>query len=164
MPTLQREGGRVCAFLSQAQLDAMPNLQFRLRRRQQAFAHRAHQYMVEFPRASPITARFGMSAASTKHYCVAVFDNQRGGTVIGASIMRQREVIFDIVNSMITFVDADCDKITPATSHLRDAYAFAPCPRLPVRVPRRLQGARSRVPVHSWNHRGATREGWRRRT
>ena len=28
VPTLQREGGKVCAFLSQAQLDAMPNLQF----------------------------------------------------------------------------------------------------------------------------------------
>ena len=63
---------------------------------------------------------------------------------------------------MITFVDADCDKITPATSHLRDAYAFAPCP-LPVRVPRRLQGARSRVPTIRGTIR-RPREGWRRRT
>lgn len=151
VPTLQREGGKVCAFLSQAQLDAMPNLQFDFAAAGKPLLIRAHQYMVEFPRASPITARFGMSAASTKHYCVAVFDNQRGGTVIGASIMRQREVIFDIVNSMITFVDADCDKITPATSHLRDAYAFAPCPpagsSASATAGRALQGTN-----HSWNH------------
>ena len=83
---------------------------------------RPRQYMVEFP--NKVGLRLG-----TRHYCVAVFDNQKGGTVIGASIMRQREVIFDIGASSITFVDADCDRITPATSHLRDAYTFASCPR-----------------------------------
>ena len=79
--------------------------------------------MVEFPRAGKLGG-----APGARHYCVAVFDNQRGGTVIGASIMRQREVVFDIASNMITFVDADCDSITPERSNLKDAYAFAPCP------------------------------------
>jgi hypothetical protein len=37
-------------------------------------------------------------------------------------------VLFDITNSQISFVDANCDTITPQTSHLTDAYTFAPCP------------------------------------
>ena len=70
---------------------------------------------------------FNTHGAKSRHYCVAVFDNQRGGTVIGASIMRQREVVFDITSSSISFVDANCDTITPETSHLRESYTFAPC-------------------------------------
>ena len=48
---------------------------------------RPQQYMVEFPTRGAQRAPSG-----ARHYCVAVFDNQRAGTVIGASIMRQREV------------------------------------------------------------------------
>ena len=121
-PSLTREGGKVCAFLTQAQLDSMPSLQLVFGAvPSQPLLVRPRQYMVEFPKA-------GMRTAAHRHYCVAVFDNQRGGTVIGASIMRQREVIFDIAGSTISFVNADCTSITPATSHLVDAYSFAPCP------------------------------------
>ena len=59
---------------------------------------------------------------------IVIFDNQDGGTVIGASIMREREVIFDISESTITFVDADCNRITPATSYMRGAFSFDTCP------------------------------------
>ena len=42
--------------------------------------------------------------------------------------MRQREVIFNIAESSITFVDSDCDSITPSRSLMQGAFAFAPCP------------------------------------
>merc|ERR1719217_116055 len=91
-PSLTREGGKVCAFLSPAQLDAMPNIQLVFGAEPtRPLLVKPRQYMVEFPKAG---VRLG-AASGTKHHCVAVFDNQRGGTVIGASIMRQREVIFD---------------------------------------------------------------------
>ena len=123
-PTLQREGGKVCAFLTAQQLGAMPSIELVFSASSQPLLVRPHQYMVEFPKAG--TAAFRLEAR--KHYCVAVFDNQRGGTVIGASILRHREVVFDIADSMITFVDANCEAATPAASFLRDPYTFAPCP------------------------------------
>jgi len=122
-PSLTREGGKVCAYLSDAQLAAMPNLRFMFASQSTPLLVRPRQYMVEFPKIS------SGSRAGSRHLCAAIFDNQRGGTVIGASIMRQREVIFDLASSMITFLDADCSATTPATSAMRGAYAFAPCPK-----------------------------------
>ncbi len=112
-PQLTREGGKVCAYLSDAQLAAMPNLRLSFASSSTPLLVRPHQYMVEFPKPS--------RTAGTRHLCAAIFDNQRGGTVIGASIMRHREVIFDLASSMITFVDADCGTSTPSTSAMRGA-------------------------------------------
>ena len=120
-PALVREGGKICAFLTEAQLASMPNIQFVFAAaRATPLLIRPLQYMVEFPRTS--TTRPG------RHLCAAIFDNQRGGTVIGASIMRHREVVFDIASSSISFVDADCQTTTPAKSLMRGAYSFAACP------------------------------------
>ena len=124
-PTLQREGGKVCAYLTAQQLGAMPSIELVFSASSQPLLVRPHQYMVEFPKSQGAAA-FRLEAR--KHYCVAVFDNQRGGTVIGASILRHREVVFDITNSVITFVDKNCEAATPAASYLRDPYTFAPCP------------------------------------
>lgn len=107
--------------------------------------------MVEYP--PPAAA-----VEASRYYCATIFDNGNAGTVIGASIMRHREVIFrmgpspnegsvgrrlsrrggkrgraDVDHSKrraerghgtITFVDADCDRMTAATSTLRGAYVF----------------------------------------
>jgi len=62
-----------------------------------------------------------------RNYCVAIFDNHNGGTVIGASIMRQREVVFNVRASTISFSDANCETMTARSSKLRGAYQFAPC-------------------------------------
>jgi hypothetical protein len=62
-----------------------------------------------------------------RHYCADIFNNGHKGTVLGASVLRQREVLFDMGNGTIAFVDADCARLTPRTAALRDAYAFAPC-------------------------------------
>uniref|UniRef100_A0A6V2NXU9 Peptidase A1 domain-containing protein n=2 Tax=Emiliania huxleyi TaxID=2903 RepID=A0A6V2NXU9_EMIHU len=78
------------------------------------------QYMVEFPRPHS-------GGKVGRYYCLAVFDNGGGGTVIGASILRYRETVFDLEASTITFVDADCGSITPQTSYLRDAFSFSSC-------------------------------------
>ena len=143
-PQLQREGGKVCAFLTEAQLDAMPSMELVFAAaRSQPLLVRPRQYMVEFPRAAPVAAR------RTRHYCVAVFDNQRGGTVIGASIMRQREVIFDINANLIAFLDADCTAITPDASALRGAYSFAPCPAANASSHARPRGATRSTPKSS---------------
>ena len=62
-----------------------------------------------------------------RHYCANIFNNGHKGVVLGASVLRQREVLFDMGNGTIAFVDAECAKLTPRTAALRDAYAFAPC-------------------------------------
>jgi hypothetical protein len=155
-PTLQREGGKVCAFLTQKQLDAMPNMQLVFSSTSQPLLIRPNQYMVEFPKAGGAVSRVFGSSSPSKHYCVAVFDNQRGGTVIGASIMRHREVVFDIVNSVITFADANCDQITPSTSYLREAYTFAPCPPASRSV---SSAAAGRALLQGFNHSSLQAKG-----
>ena len=65
--------------------------------------------------------------ADARHYCVGIFDNKRGGTVIGAAILRDREAVFDLHKSTITFVDKDCGRATPYNSYLQDSYSFS-CP------------------------------------
>ena len=140
-PSLTREGGKVCAMLSEAQLHAMPSMQLVFTASPVPLLVQPHQYMVEFPRAAPLGRR---------HYCAAIFDNQRGGTVIGASIMRHREVIFDITANSITFADTDCNRLKPATSLLQEAYSFAECPpsNSTKRGPRQLAG--DAADTHSW--------------
>jgi len=109
MPQLTREGGKVCAYMSDAQLHAMPNLQFMFATSAVPLLVKPSQYMVEFPKS----ARPG-----TRHMCAAIFDNQRAGTVIGASIMRHREVVFDLAASTISFLDAACGRARRATGGL----------------------------------------------
>ena len=46
---------------------------------------KANQYMVEHPPSTSFSP-------TSRYYCATIFDNGRAGTVIGASIMRQREV------------------------------------------------------------------------
>ena len=97
------------------------------------------QYMVRYPalfhgrrmaakRGGRRGARQSRRLAGQKLYCAEIFNNGRSGTVLGASVLRGREVIFDIASSTIAFADADCDALTQATSLMRGAYAFAPCP------------------------------------
>ena len=75
----------------------MPNLHFVFAASQRTpLLVRPSQYMVEFPLA---TSRLGFAPGAPRHMCAAIFDNQRGGTVIGASIMRHREVVFDLAAS-----------------------------------------------------------------
>ena len=47
--------------------------------------------------------------------------------MLGASVLRHREVLFDIPQGTISFVDAECERATPANAVLRGAFAFAPC-------------------------------------
>ena len=61
-------------------------------------------------------------------YCADIFESGPGeGAVLGASVLRHREIIFDAARSTIAFADADCDAVTPSTSLMRGAFTFAPC-------------------------------------
>ena len=89
---------------------------------------RPGQYMVRYP--SPRSRRDWRRGE--RHYCADIFSNGRsGGTVLGASVLRQREVIFDVAAETISFVDARCDEIDQGSAHMRGGWAFAPCPRHP---------------------------------
>ena len=70
-------------------------------------------------------------------YCIGVYDNQHGGTVIGASIMREREVVFDLQarsgRGEVTFVDAKCAELRAGKARAPDGYALAGCPAVPRR-------------------------------
>jgi hypothetical protein len=50
--------------------------------------------------------------------CLAAFDNKHNGVVLGAAVLRNREVILDRVRRRVGFVRADCEHVQPATSIL----------------------------------------------
>ena len=86
--------------------------------------------MVRYP--SPRSRREWRHAErrGERHFCADIFSNGRtGGTVLGASVLRNREVIFDSAAETISFVDARCDTIDQGSAHMRGGWAFAPCPR-----------------------------------
>ena len=122
VPELERVGNKVCAAFTPERLDSMPSLRLAFSQAAEPLLIRPRQYMVEFPRHGRAAAGYGQ-----RHHCVAIFDNRNGGTVIGASIMRHREVVFDLQRSTISFSDADCTRMTPRASRLRNAYHFAGC-------------------------------------
>jgi hypothetical protein len=118
--------------------------------------------MVHFPAPRGTSFKALARPAGSRHYCVAIFDNQRGGTVIGASILRQREVVFDVARSEISFIDADCNTITPASSHLERAYSFSrPGPNASAVRP--MEAAAPVLRPLAGAGRGATAKGGRRR-
>mmetsp|Transcript_46853 Transcript_46853/g.123475 ORF Transcript_46853/g.123475 Transcript_46853/m.123475 type:complete len:137 (-) Transcript_46853:261-671(-) len=113
-------------MLTPARLAALPSLQMIFGERPATpLLIRPHQYMVEFPRRNG--ARGVFADPSKRNYCVAIFDNHGGGTVIGASIMRHREVVFDVRQATITFADADCSTMSARSSHLQRPFKFASC-------------------------------------
>ena len=83
--------------------------------------------MVQYP--APKRPRRARAHQRERFYCAEIFDSGRdGGTVLGASVLRHREVVFSMAGAgSIGFVDAECDAVTPATSSLRGAFVFAPC-------------------------------------
>ena len=48
-------------------------------------------------------------------WCLGVFDNERSGGVIGASIMRHHEVIFDRQHGRIAFAPTNCKALHDGT-------------------------------------------------
>lgn len=50
--------------------------------------------------------------------CLASFDNRHSGVVLGAAVLRNREVILDRGNRRVGFVRADCRRMNPAMSIL----------------------------------------------
>jgi hypothetical protein len=128
-PSLQREGAHpLCALMSPLQRDAMPSLQllFDGPNGSLPLQIRPAQYMVEYP--FPGHTRNRQSRGSHERwYCADVFDNGLGGTVLGASVLREREVVFDMARSIIAFSPADCMRMTAHNSHTKGAFAFAPC-------------------------------------
>ena len=118
-------GAKHCAVLDDQQLDALPTLQlgFTAHGGKGGLVIRPRHYMVEYPRLHKSRLRRSVvkqsnNANASRSYCVGIFDNQRAGTVIGASLIRQREVIFDLARGAISFVESDCANISPATSAL----------------------------------------------
>lgn len=142
--TFTKVGAKNCAALTEQQVASLPLVQlaFSFNGGKGGLTLKPHHYMVEFPRlgmrlrrgaSSPKSSSLFASvpranaSAGTRSYCIGIFDNQRGGTVIGAALMRQREVIFDLEQSTISFLEADCTAITPSTSALAGGFAFDSC-------------------------------------
>ena len=112
--------------MSDAARDSLPSLELDLDgppTSRRTILIQPRQYMVEYPSSQrPRPPRKG-----ERHYCAEIFDNGRKGIVLGASVLRNREIIFDFNASTITFVDANCGELTPETANLQQAFAFAPC-------------------------------------
>lgn len=129
-PELRRTGPHhVCARMTDARRDSLPWLQLRLAgvhgRAASPLYVRPNQYMVKYP--PPRRHGAHRRRAAEKYYCAEIFNNgKNGGTVIGASVLRNREVIFDMAQSTISFVDADCDWTTHRTAHMQNAFTFSP--------------------------------------
>lgn len=134
-PALRRLGAHhICAHLTMEQLDRLPAMELVLQgsgapRSVTRLLVRPQQYMVRYSSPRPPHARRAGERRGERHYCAEIFDNgPRGGTVLGAAVLRGREVIFDLENSTIAFVDADCDNLRAATAQMQSGWAFAPCP------------------------------------
>lgn len=133
-PALRRTGAHhVCAHMSATQRDALPAFELLLdgpggySALSRPLVLWPRHYMVRYPSPRRRGGRQRRRGGERQFYCADIFNNGRGGTVLGASVLRHREVIFDLATSTISFVDADCDAITPSTAHMRGAYALAPC-------------------------------------
>lgn len=154
MPKIE-PGAKLCSYFeSEAQLSsALPKLQLVFQASPDTpLTLEPLHYMVEFPKPQHPAPRAAASPSSfseppptpptasatlawpsptpwprPRHFCAAIFNNGNGGTVLGASILRHREAIFDMDASTISFVDADCDRATPDRSMLRGAYSFSEC-------------------------------------
>ena len=131
------QGGKVCLPLTADALNKLPRLQFVLdddtikeddpirtpSTTKKLLLIKPQQYMVWYPRKDG-----GV-------YCIGVYDNQHGGTVIGASIMREREVVFDLQarsgRGEVTFVDAKCAELRAGSAAMQGGYALAGCPAVP---------------------------------
>ena len=138
MPQLRRVGPHVCAHLTDAQRDSMPRFELVLdgNASSRPLVVRPAHYMVEYPLS--LGAHLpGRRPSATRLFCAEIFDNADGGTVIGASLLRDREAIFDLASATVAFVDTDCPALTLATSRLRGAFAFAPCLQQQSRASRR---------------------------
>lgn len=46
---------------------------------------------------------------SENNYCYAFFNNGGSSSVLGASFMKGKDVLFDIENKLIGFAKSDCD-------------------------------------------------------
>jgi len=64
-----------------------------------------------------IKAKGALPAAMTVR-CLAAFDNKHNGVVLGAAVLRNREVILDRANGRVGFVRTDCARVQPSTSIL----------------------------------------------
>jgi hypothetical protein len=139
MPKVE-PGAKLCSYFeTEAQLASLPRLQIVFQASSDTpLTLEPSHYMVEFPnqRHPASTAPPAAPASSDppapawphpRHFCAGIFNNGNGGTVLGASVLRHREAIFDLDASTISFVDADCDRATPERSMLRGAYAFSEC-------------------------------------
>ena len=86
--------------------------------------------------ADQAAAVHGVVPAQGRRRRIGVYDNQHGGTVIGASIMREREVVFDLQarsgRGEVTFVDK-CAELRAGSAAMQGGYALAGCPAVPKR-------------------------------
>ena len=129
------QGGKVCLPLTADALNKLPRLQFidddtikeddpirTPSTTKKLLLIKPQQYMVWYPRKDG-------------GVYVGVYDNQHGGTVIGASIMREREVVFDLQarsrRGEFTFVDAKCAELRAGSAAMQGGYALAGCPAVP---------------------------------
>ena len=151
------EGGpRVCSYMYDWQLNGLPRFRLMfepekgMAGERRTLIVRPRHYMVEFPRP-------GGPKTRGKHYCVVIFDNHHGGSVIGASILRDRETIFDLTESTVTFVDTDCSTASVESAHLRGAYRFDGCSkttnatqqRVPTRTRKDVSGMSRAHAIHA---------------
>ncbi|KAL1514842.1 hypothetical protein AB1Y20_003927 [Prymnesium parvum] len=124
VPELERVGNKLCAMMTEQRLHAMPALEMVFAAHSTPLRISPRQYMVEFPRRNVLR---GWSEPAQRNMCVGIFDNHAGGTVIGASIMRHREVVFDVRGSTISFTDMDCSRTSPRSASLERPFSFSSC-------------------------------------
>ena len=134
-PTLRKlSSHHICAHLTPAERDRLPAMELVLQgvggpQPTTSLLVSPRQYMVRYPSPLPPRARRRSERRGERHYCAEIFNNgPGGGTVLGASVLRDREMIFDLESSTISFVDSDCGSLRAGTAQMQGSWAFAPCP------------------------------------
>ena len=101
-----------CYALSEGELAQFAPLSLHFDGSEEALELTAREYTYEI-KAKGVAQPVGRTLR-----CLAVFDNKHNGVVLGAAVLRNREVILDRARRRVGFVRADCALATPARSIL----------------------------------------------
>ncbi|KAG7401058.1 hypothetical protein PHYBOEH_003253 [Phytophthora boehmeriae] len=93
------QDGSTCTAFSKEDVKSLPTLQYVM----EAYGEEGGEIILEVP-----PEQYLLATNNGNSFCGGIHLSENSGGVIGANIMTDRDVIFDLGNQRVGFVDADC--------------------------------------------------------
>ncbi|RLN71719.1 hypothetical protein BBJ29_006916 [Phytophthora kernoviae] len=93
------QAGSICTAFTKDEIKSLPTLQYVM----EAYGEEGGEIILEVP-----PEQYLLSTNNGNSFCGGIHLSENSGGVIGANIMTDRDVIFDLGNQRVGFVDADC--------------------------------------------------------